>query len=152
MIFHTPQSQLSSVDAGDGELLGKLVGLEEGNILGWELGNSRTCTSILTSAFDNPSLISTHASNTVERRLVVIPPTTRLTIKPLKKGNCSSILMPTSKAQYKSADFFRPNRSISGPVIGAVKAPVMNPKQYKEATENPYPSYKTYKCVPAEQR
>jgi hypothetical protein len=49
-------------------------------------------------------------------------------------------LIPISKEQYNRAAFLRPNLSTSAPVTGAVTAPVMKPRQYSEATENPYPS------------
>ena len=39
--------------------------------------------------------------------------------------------------QYSKADFFLPNLSISGPVMGEVTAPVRKPRQYSDATENP---------------
>lgn len=46
------------------------------------------------------------------------------------------------------ADHFRPNLSTREPVSGVVTAPVRNPSAYSDATEKPYPSYSTYRCVP----
>jgi hypothetical protein len=92
--------------------------------------------------------VSSHVSKTDDSRLVVIPPTIRLTKSPDKKGYCSSKLIPISRIQYSIAERFLPNLSISGPVMGVVTAPVTNPNAYKLATLNPYDSYKTYKCVP----